>query len=115
MHPIPVVATGERAILGNDLTQQQALAVFFTLSDLPSPEVGARVKAWRRMAAWSQRELAEEASKFLPEADALSQVDISRFETSPGSVRFQVVAAICRALSKQICDLLEERPVKVSD
>lgn len=94
---------------------QTALAVFFTLSNLPNKEVGARVRAWRGLANLSQRELAERASVFLPDGERLTQVDISRFENSPGSVRFFVVAAVCRALSKQISDLLEEVPVAIED
>lgn len=93
-----------------DVRCQQALAAFFSISSLPGPEVGGRIRAWRIAASLSQRELAEHASEFLPPELSLSQVDISRIESNPGKMTFAVAVAICKVLSHEIYDMTEEIP-----
>lgn len=94
--------------LRHNVVQRQA--IFFTLSDLSNPEVGSRVRAYRKQAGLSQSELATIASEHLPPNRGLNQTDVSRLESDPGKARISTFVAVCKALAITLSDLLEETP-----
>ena len=106
-----IIATvGQRSGGGEADSSVEKGLVFFTLSNLANSQVGARVRAFRKLAGMSQDDLANKASEHLLPENRLGQSDISRLETHPGKARLATFVAVCKALSLTLSDLLEESP-----
>ena len=79
--------------------------VFIDLLALGSPVVGARVRAYRKLAGLSQAELAAKAE--------IHPIEVSRLERRPDKAQLKTFVAVCRALERGLNDLLEDLPEPV--
>lgn len=75
---------------------------FFNLSTFDNREVGDRIRAYRKLAGFSQADLAKQVG--------LTQPEISRLERQPSQVKIRTLDAVCRVLGITFGDLIEDTP-----